>query len=103
AIVMDDAHVGAGALITAGSLVPPRKRLPGGWIYDGYPATPVREIGAAELAEAAAAVRHRIPSALVTARDLPPLDMAAFAPAGDGDAAADHPERRLHRAAATYV
>ncbi len=103
AIVMDDAHVGAGALITAGSLVPPRKRLPGGWIYDGYPATPVREIGAAELAEAAAAVRHRVPSALVTASDLPPLDMAAFAPAGDGDAAAEHPERRLHRAAAAYV
>src|SRR6185369_13375627 len=98
AIVMDDAHVGAGALITAGSLVPPRKRLPGGWIYDGYPATPVREIGATELAEAAAAVRHRIPSALVTASVLPPLDMAAFAPAGDGDVAA-HPERRLHRAA----
>ena len=74
ALVMDDAHVGAGSLITAGSLVPPRKRLPGGWIYDGYPATPVREIGAAELAEAAAAIRHRTPSTLVTANELPPLD-----------------------------
>ncbi len=45
---------GAGALITAGSLVPPRKRLAGGWIYEGNPATPVREIGAEELAAAAA-------------------------------------------------
>ncbi len=66
AIVMDDAHVGAGALITAGSLVPPRKRLPGGWIYDGYPATPVREIGADELARSRG---RRAPSDPVGARD----------------------------------
>ena len=98
AIVMDDAHVGAGALITAGSLVPPRKRLAGGWIYDGYPATPVREIGAEELAATARAIRQRIPSTLVTATDLPPLDMGAYAPARDVDAAS-----RPDRSAATRV
>lgn len=87
AIVMDDAHVGAGALITAGSLVPPRKRLPGGWIYDGNPATPVREIGAEELAAAALAIRRRMASALVTAIDLPPLDMVDYAVPGDAGAA----------------
>lgn len=78
AVVMDDAHVGAGALITTGSLVPPRKRLPGGWAYAGNPATPIREIGAEELAVAAFAVRHRVTSALVTALDLPPLDMGTY-------------------------
>ena len=78
ALVMDGAHVGPGSLITAGSLVPPRKKLAGGWIYDGYPVTPVREIGAAELAEAAAAIRHRTPSALVTLHELPPLTMDAY-------------------------
>ncbi len=103
AIVMDDAHVGAGALITTGSLVPPRKRLAGGWIYDGYPATPVREIAADELALAAAAVRRRIPSALVTADDLPPLDMAAYAPAAGIDAAARPADGRRPRVGAAYV
>jgi len=103
AIVMDDAHVGAGALITAGSLVPPRKRLPGGWIYDGSPATPVREIGAEELAATARAIRERIPSTLVTATDLPPLDMTAYAPARDVDAAARLAARRAHAFVDAYV
>jgi carbonic anhydrase/acetyltransferase-like protein (isoleucine patch superfamily) len=102
AIVMDDAHVGAGALITAGSLVPPRKRLPGGWIYDGSPATPVREIGSEELAATALAIRQRIPSTLVTATDLPPLDMAAYAPARDVDAAS-RPAGRRQVSADAYV
>lgn len=74
AVVMDGAHVGAGAIVTAGSLVPPRKRLAGGWVYEGNPATPVREVGAEDLAGAAHAIRHRGQSTLVTARDLPPLD-----------------------------
>jgi len=103
ALVMDDAHVGAGSLITAGSLVPPRKRLAGGWIYSGYPVTPVREIGAAELAEAAAAIRHRAPSALVTLDELPPLDMEPYAAARELDKrpAADRPVS--HRSAKCYV
>ena len=103
AIVMDGAHVGAGALITAGSLVPPRKRLPGGWIYDGFPATPVRAIGPDELAVAAAAVRRRLPSALVTSNDLPPLDMESYAPAGGVEAAARQADRRIPRVGAAYV
>lgn len=88
AVVMDGAHVGAGALITAGSLVPPRKRLAGGWVYEGNPATPAREIGAGELAEAASAIRNRVTSALVTAHDLPPLDAGAYLIAGADERAA---------------
>ena len=85
AVVMDDAHVGAGALITTGSLVPPRKRLPGGWAYAGNPATPIREIGAEELAAAASAIRHRVTSASVTAIDLPPFDTGTHLSAGGYD------------------
>jgi carbonic anhydrase/acetyltransferase-like protein (isoleucine patch superfamily) len=103
AIVMDDAHVGAGALITAGSLVPPRKRLAGGWIYEGNPATPVREIGAAELAAAAVAIRRRTVSALVTATDLPPLDMGDYAAPGETDTAARDSGRRAPRIAQAYI
>jgi carbonic anhydrase/acetyltransferase-like protein (isoleucine patch superfamily) len=103
AIVMDDAHVGAGALITAGSLVPPRKRLAGGWIYEGNPATPVREIGAEELAAAAAAIRRRMASALVTATDLPPLDMGDYAAPGAAAAAARDSGRRAPRVAQAYI
>ncbi len=103
AIVMDDAHVGAGALITAGSLVPPRKRLAGGWVYDGYPAMPVREIGAVDLAQAALAIRRRIPSALVTATDLPPLDSEDYARAGEIDAVVRHPGVRTPTVARAYV
>ena len=94
ALVMDDAHVGPGSLITAGSLVPPRKRLPGGWIYSGYPVTPVREVAAAELVEAAAAIRHRTPSALVTSNELPPLTMDAYSREIDLGAAAMRTGRR---------
>ena len=102
AVVMDGAHVGEGALITAGSLVPPRKRLAGGWVYDGNPATPVRPIGAGELAAAASAIRDRTASALVTASDLPPLDMAMFLPRAAGSA---HPVREgpLGLRGAAYV
>jgi carbonic anhydrase/acetyltransferase-like protein (isoleucine patch superfamily) len=100
ALVMDGAHVGPGSLITAGSLVPPRKRLAGGWIYDGYPVTPIREIGAAELAEAAAAVRHRTRSALVTLDELPPLTMDAYASAREIDSGS---ARDGYRSAKSYV
>ena len=105
ALVMDDAHVGAGSLITAGSLVPPRKQLAGGWIYDGYPATPVREIGAAELAEAA---RRDPPAHSVGARhgDRPAAARrwTAYAPARPTiDAAASPPDRQARRSADAYV
>src|SRR5690348_17026430 len=42
AVVMDGARVGAYAVLAAGSLVPPRKELQGGFLYDGNPAAPVR-------------------------------------------------------------
>jgi carbonic anhydrase/acetyltransferase-like protein (isoleucine patch superfamily) len=101
ALVMDGAVVGPGAMITAGSLVPPRKKLAGGWIYSGYPVTPVREIGAAELAEAAAAIRHRTRSALVTADELPPLTMDPYASARELDPGSA--DRIATRSAESYV
>ena len=103
AVVMDDAHVGAGALITTGSLVPPRKRLPGGWAYAGNPATPIREIGAEELAAAAFAIRHRLTSALVTASDLPPLDMGTYTSAGINDVAPGEAARRAPGVGRAYI
>ena len=82
------------SLITAGSLVPPRKRLAGGWIYDGYPATPVREIGAAELAEAA---RRDPPAHSVGARhgdrSASARRWTAYARASEIDAASRHADR----------
>jgi carbonic anhydrase/acetyltransferase-like protein (isoleucine patch superfamily) len=103
ALVMDGAHVGPGALITAGSLVPPRKKLAGGWIYSGYPVTPVREIGVAELTEAAAAIRHRTRSALVTSDELPPLTMDAYASARELDKATPAGDRVAVRSVKAYV
>lgn len=42
--VMDDARVGDCAVIAGDSVVPPRKQLPGGFLYSGHPAKPVRAI-----------------------------------------------------------
>jgi carbonic anhydrase/acetyltransferase-like protein (isoleucine patch superfamily) len=103
AIVMDDARVGAGALIMAGSLVPPRKRLAGGWIYEGNPATPVREIGSGELAAAALAIRRGTPSTLVTATDLPSLDMGACPAPGEIDVASRHAGSHAPRVAGAFI
>ncbi|MFO0603521.1 MAG: gamma carbonic anhydrase family protein [Polyangiales bacterium] len=44
AIVLDNAEVGDDAVIAAGSLVPPRAKLPGGFVYVGSPAKPVRPL-----------------------------------------------------------
>lgn len=44
AVVMDGAEVGAGAVIAAESVVPPGKKLQGGWIYAGAPVKPVEPI-----------------------------------------------------------
>ena len=103
AVVMDGAHVGAGAVITAGSLVPPRKRLAGGWVYEGNPATPVREIGAEDLAAAAYAIRHRGKSALVTASDLPPLDTGGLVPTGGDERTKHGAHSQLPRVGLAYV
>ncbi len=48
AIVMDGAVVGDEVVIGANSLVPPGKHLPGGFVYMGSPARPVRAISARE-------------------------------------------------------
>ena len=57
-VVMDDARVGAYAVIAADSVVPPRKDLPGGFLYAGHPAKPVRPITVAEARDLAADVRR---------------------------------------------
>lgn len=82
ATVMDGAEVGAYALIAAGAVVPPRKQLPGGYVYEGHPATPTREIGRDELDGIARALRSGAPALLATAHDLPPLEAAPFVPEG---------------------
>lgn len=82
ATVMDDARVGAWSLIGSGAVVPPRKQLAGGWLYEGHPATPVREIPRGELADVARAIRRGARSTLGTSDDLPPLDMTPFVAEG---------------------
>ncbi|HEX4884862.1 MAG TPA: gamma carbonic anhydrase family protein [Casimicrobiaceae bacterium] len=82
ATVMDGSVIGPFALIAAGALVPPRKQLPGGFVYAGNPASPLREIPRDELAMVAHALRTGGRSTLGTFDDLPPLDPAPFLPEG---------------------
>jgi gamma-carbonic anhydrase len=44
AVVMNAAEVGPGAVIAAESVVPPGKKLAGGWLYAGVPVQPVEEV-----------------------------------------------------------
>lgn len=44
AVVMDGAVVESDVMLAAGSLVSPGKRLASGWLYQGRPARPVREL-----------------------------------------------------------
>lgn len=71
-VVMDGASVGPQAMIAADSVVPPRKDLPGGFVYAGHPAKPVREIGREELAGYARATRDGKPSPELASVRLPP-------------------------------
>ena len=48
-IILDGSTIGAGAVISAGSVVFPRSDLPGGWLYSGSPAKPVARLSASEL------------------------------------------------------
>lgn len=73
AVVMDDARVGAYAVIAAGSLVPPRKVLAGGFLYEGNPAAPVRAITRDEAAQFANAIRAGTAREPVLGTGLPPL------------------------------
>ena len=70
-VVMDGASVGAHALIAADSVVPPRKNLPGGFVYAGHPAKPLREIGRDELAGPRTALRGGHAPAELASAQLP--------------------------------
>jgi len=73
AAVMDGASVGANAVIAADSIVSPGKRLAGGWLYQGVPAQPMREVSAAEVAAIGDSIRAGDPLPLVRSGVLPPL------------------------------
>ena len=74
AIVMDAARVGPYAVIAADSVVPPRKDLPGGFLYAGHPAKPVREISRDEVSRMAEAMRAGQVPAELQSTHLPPWD-----------------------------
>src|SRR6476469_949853 len=68
-VVMDGTSIGPHALIAADTVVPPRKTLPGGFVYAGHPAKPAREIEPDELAQYARSLRTGNPRGdLVSAR-----------------------------------
>jgi|TARA_R100001143_G_scaffold57945_1_gene55452 carbonic anhydrase/acetyltransferase-like protein (isoleucine patch superfamily) len=48
-MIMDGAVVESDVMLAAGSLVSPGKRLASGWLYQGRPARPVRELTAKEI------------------------------------------------------
>ncbi|MDE2360295.1 MAG: hypothetical protein KGL70_13035 [Betaproteobacteria bacterium] len=87
AAVMDGASVGAGAVIAADSIVSPGKRLVGGWLYEGVPAQPMREISSAEGIAIASSIRIGNPSALARSRAMPPVAVEASMPHGERPAA----------------
>jgi carbonic anhydrase/acetyltransferase-like protein (isoleucine patch superfamily) len=84
ATVMDGAVVQAHSLIAPGAVVPPRKQLAGGFVYEGHPAKPTRPISRAELEAAAAAIRAGGALADFAPFDLPPSDLAPFVETASG-------------------
>lgn len=48
AVILDGSRVGAGAVLSAGSVVFPRSELEGRWLYAGSPARPIAPITASE-------------------------------------------------------
>jgi carbonic anhydrase/acetyltransferase-like protein (isoleucine patch superfamily) len=70
-VIMDGTTIGPHALIAADTVVPPRKTLPGGYVYAGHPAKPVREIGRDQLAQYADSLRSGNPHADVVSVRLP--------------------------------
>jgi len=58
-VILDGAAVEAGSVIEAGAVVFARSQLPGGWLYAGRPAKPVRELQPGELADWRAMLRAR--------------------------------------------
>jgi len=103
AAVLDGASVGAHAVIAADAIVTPRKSLPGGWLYAGSPAKPVREVTRDEVARLAQGIRRGRPDALLTASSLPPLDMTTFLPSQAAPGPFHPWEGRAPRRARAYV
>lgn len=81
-VVMDAAEVGPHSLIGPGAMVSPRKKLPGGWVYEGNPAKAVREISRAELLQLAQSIRQDAPAPELRYEFLPPLDNTGYLSAG---------------------
>jgi len=48
ATVMDGAHVESNAMVAAGALVPPGRRVTGGQVWAGVPARPIRDLNEKE-------------------------------------------------------
>jgi len=102
-IVMDDACIGAHAVIAGDSAVPPRKGLPGGFLYAGHPAKPVREITVAEAQSLAHDLRSGRPAAELGSQHLPGWsDAVQSLPPGD-DARLRTLHGRLPRVTNAYV
>jgi carbonic anhydrase/acetyltransferase-like protein (isoleucine patch superfamily) len=61
-VILDGAVVEDNVVLEAGACVFPNKKVPGGFIYAGSPAKPLRELGVGEVAERRAAIaRAQIP------------------------------------------
>jgi carbonic anhydrase/acetyltransferase-like protein (isoleucine patch superfamily) len=58
-VILDGSVLEPGSVLAAGSVVFPRSQLPGGWLYAGRPAKPVRELQPGELLTRRAALRSR--------------------------------------------
>jgi carbonic anhydrase/acetyltransferase-like protein (isoleucine patch superfamily) len=84
ATVMDAAVVGARSLIAPGAVVPPRKRLAGGFVYEGHPARATRPVSRAEVEAAAAAIRAGDALADFERFDVPLINLTALLASSGG-------------------
>jgi gamma-carbonic anhydrase len=69
--VIDGASVGSDALVAADSIVPPGKTLAAGWLYQGVPAKPIREVLRAEVRRMSASIRDGSPDPIVRSTAVP--------------------------------
>jgi carbonic anhydrase/acetyltransferase-like protein (isoleucine patch superfamily) len=83
-VILDGTTIGPYALIAADTVVPPRKTLPGGYVYAGHPAKPIREIGRDELAQYARSLRSGSTHADVVSARLPAWADVVQSPPRDG-------------------
>jgi carbonic anhydrase/acetyltransferase-like protein (isoleucine patch superfamily) len=86
AAILDEASVGAGAVIAADSIVSPGKKLRGGWLHEGVPAKPVREISSNEVDAIARSIRQGEVLAPVRSTGLPPMRWPRHARSSHRDA-----------------